>query len=103
MKKLFLLISLSIVSVFAQAQDDVCADWIGIAEMTMESRQGGVSVGESVKIVERVFEGEDLSLPLYIVDLAYQMPVFNSQNDKREAIETFSSLFAESCYAGEFG
>ena len=102
MKKILLTIALSVVSIFAQADDDVCADWIGFAKTTMTARQGNVTAAESTRIVERVFEYEDKSLPLYIVDLVYDMPIFDKQSDKQEAIETFTSLFAESCYAGEF-
>ena len=103
MKKIFLMFGLLVFSIFAQAQDDVCAEWIEFAELTMTSKQAGVTAEESVRIVERVFEDEDSSLPLHIVELANEMPVFDNESDKQEAIETFTSLFSESCYAGEFG
>lgn len=103
MKKLFLIIGLSVVSIFAQAEDDVCAEWVEFAELSMTSRQAGVTAEESVRIVERVFESEEKRFPLYIVNLINEMPVFDKQSDKQEAIESFTSLFAESCYSGEFG
>lgn len=96
------MIGLLVISNFAQAADDVCAEWVGFAELTITSRQSGVTAEESVRIVERVFEDEDKTFPLYIVELSNEMPVFDKESDKQEAIETFTSLFAESCYAGEF-
>ncbi len=97
MKKLFLIIGLSVVSIFAQAEDNTCSDISELAEAIMTSRQYGMSAIKLVKIAEESF-GEHDALAIEMIDAAFDEPRYTTEDFKQEAIEEFTSMYFLECY-----
>lgn len=97
MKKIFLIIGLSVVSIFAQAEDDVCEIVSEHAEFIMDARQSGMAASTLINAAEETF-GDEAALAIHMISLAFDEPRYNNQNDKQQAVEEFTSMTYLECY-----
>ncbi|WP_298970622.1 hypothetical protein [uncultured Psychrobacter sp.] len=97
MRKLILFVSLSIVSVFAQAQNDLCKGLSDNAGFIMEKRQDGTAASILIESAEEVY-GDQAELTIKIISLAFEEPRYSNEYDKRQAVEEFTSMVYIGCY-----
>lgn len=97
MKKILLTIGLSIVSIFAQAEDDICETVSETAGFIMSARQNGMAASTLINSAEKTFGDED-ALAIEMITLAFDEPRYNSEDDKQQAVEEFTSMTYLECY-----
>ena len=97
MKKVLLAIGLSVVSIFAQAEDDICENLSENAGFIMSARQNGMAASTLINAAKKAFGDED-ALAIGMISLAFDEPRYSSEDDKQQAVEEFTSMNYLACY-----
>jgi hypothetical protein len=101
MTKLILITALTMSLSTYAARPDVCLNVKTVSAAIMEARQDGRDAQEVVSIVSQEAKQEWVyKAYMYIVINAYEMPIFETDMYKQQAVKEFANKYYIACWKG---